>query len=66
MPVLAGGMVVVTFPPYFLFQVMLRAAGGGGRREAPVQTAAKQMNFAALLFPPLPVSCGGLPPECCL
>lgn len=65
MPVVAGGMAVVVFLSRFLFQMMLRAAGGG-IREAPVQTAAKQMNFAALLFPSLPVSRGGLSPECCL
>lgn len=66
MPVVAGGMAVVVFLSRFLFQMMLRAAGGGGIREASVQTAAKQMNFAALLFPSLPVSRGGLSPECCL
>lgn len=66
MPVVAGGMAVVVFLPRFLFQMMLRAAGGGGIWEASVQTAAKQMNFAALLFPSLPVSRGGLSPECCL
>lgn len=66
MPVVAGAMAVGIFPPRFLFQMMLKAAGGAGIREAPVQTAAKQMNFAALLFPSLPVSRDGLSPECCL
>lgn len=66
MPVVARAMAVVIFPSRFLFQMMLRAAGGGGIRKAPMQTAAKQMNFAALLFLSLPVSCGGWSPECCL
>lgn len=66
MPVLAGEVAVVIFPPHFLCQMMLRAAGGGGIGEAPMQTAVKQMNFAALLFPSHPLSRGGLTPECCL